>query len=202
MFWSIDSFPETVSHVFLSHTREDFESLVVPVYRKLKSRRIRPWLDRHDWSYGRDSRTTLRDAILRSRHTVFFITDSFLRSPRGWCVLELAYSEILQSNLVRSGGLLSNIALPLFFTKRNSIRIARSVWQQAKDRGHFFVGDDPRKRIHWTVGQIESFLQREQRLAMEIAQRASDSESFRQEIDTVPGRLLRVTRFQPLRTSP
>jgi hypothetical protein len=201
MFWSIDSFPETTTHVFLSHTREDFESLVEPVYRKLKSRQIRPWLDRHDWTYGRDSRSTIRDAILRSRHTVFFITESLLKSPRGWCVLELAYSEILQSNLVRSGGVLSNVILPLFFTKQNANRITRSVWQHAKDRGHFFVGIDSRKRVNWTVNQIEAFLRREQRLAFEIAQRASDTESFRQELDTVPGRLLRVTRFQPPRTS-
>lgn len=202
MFWSIDSYPETTSHVFLSHTREDFETLVKPVYRRLKTRQIRPWLDRHDWSYGRDSRTTIRDAILRSRHTVFFITDSLLKSSRGWCVLELAHSEILQSNLLKSGGVLSNVTLPLFFTKPNASRIPRSVWQYSRDRGHFYFGKQGRERISWAVKQIEAFLLREQKLAYEIEHLASSTEAFREELDTVPGRLLRVTRFQPPRTIP
>jgi hypothetical protein len=202
MFWSIDSFPETTFHLFLSHTREDFDSLVEPVYRSLLRRNIRPWLDRHDWYYGRDSRSSIRDGILRSRHTAFFITDSLLKSPRGWCVLELAFTEILQSNLLRAGGVLSNVALPLFFTKQKSRRISRSVWQAAKDRGHFFEDPDPAKRVVWAEQQINAFLIREEKLAMEMEQNSSHKQSFRQELDSVPGRLTRVTRFQPLRALP
>jgi hypothetical protein len=199
MFWSIDSFPETTSHVFLSHTREDFAELIEPVYRLLKRKKVRPWLDRHNWYYGRESRSSLRDGILRSRHTVFFITDSMLNSPRGWCVLELAYSEILQSNLLRSGGALSNISLPLFFTKRDDPRIARSVWQTSIDRGHFFEGANPRKRVTWATQQIRAFLLRERLLASELDRDAEDQTPLRIEIERVPGRLSRVTRFKPSR---
>ena len=90
MLWTIRHFPPCSHHVFLSHSREDRADLVDPIYLQLREQRIVPWLDRHDYAYGRDSRIALQDGILRSRHVVFLITLNLLNSPRGWCALELA----------------------------------------------------------------------------------------------------------------
>jgi len=115
VFWKVDSYPVCTRHVFLSHCREDYDDLVRPVYDALKSEGVVGWLDREDYTYGRDSRTALRDGVLRSRHVVFFITPAMISTGRGWCVFELAYAEILQANLLHAGGPLLNVFLPLFF---------------------------------------------------------------------------------------
>src|SRR5450432_1699111 len=115
MFWQITSFPRCEFHVFLSHCAADRTWLVHPVYEELRRRKIIPWLDRDDYYYGRDSRTALRDGLLRSRHIVFFITLGMMDYKRGWCSMELAYSGLLQANLSNPGGTLLNYELPLFF---------------------------------------------------------------------------------------
>ena len=114
MQWTIRYFPPCSHHVFLSHCREDYDDLVYPTYLRLRQQRIIPWLDRHDYPYGSDSRLALQDGILRSRNAVFFITPHLLNNPRGWCALELAYGTILQNNLAIAGGALANVILPLF----------------------------------------------------------------------------------------
>jgi hypothetical protein len=83
VFWTIESFPPCTHHVFLSHSAEDRQELVVPVFELLSRRGVMPWLDRHDYPYGRGSRAALRDSILPCRHTVFFVTPAMLRQPRG-----------------------------------------------------------------------------------------------------------------------
>ena len=89
MFWQIASYPFCEFHVFLSHCAEDRDWLILPVYDALAQRGIIPWLDREDYYYGRDSRSALRDGLLRSRHVVFFITQAMLDNSRGWCAWNL-----------------------------------------------------------------------------------------------------------------
>ena len=98
MFWQITSFPKCEHHAFLSHCAEDRAVLVRPVYDRLLAAGVVPWLDQEHYYYGRDSRAALRDGILRSRHVVFFITDAMLDTPRGWCVFELAMTEVAELN--------------------------------------------------------------------------------------------------------
>jgi hypothetical protein len=113
MFWKVDSFPKCEYHVFLSHSREDQADLVRPVYDQLLNLQIVPWLDQEDYYYGRSSRAALRDGILNSRHVVFFVTDAMLASARGWCILELAYAELIDLTLQEAGGqLLKVIPIP------------------------------------------------------------------------------------------
>ena len=72
MFWQITSYPRCEYHVFLSHCARDRSDLVHRVYDELMRRKIVPWLDRDDYYYGRDSRTALRDGLLRDHDTSCF----------------------------------------------------------------------------------------------------------------------------------
>ena len=167
----------------------------------LRERGIRAWLDRHDYPYGRGSRAALRDALIGCRHVVFLVTDAMLTQPRGWCVQELAWTELLQDNLLHAGGpALQNVFLPLYFVEPSDSRLPRSVWQAARDKGVFCqagVG-----RPEWAVGQIEAFLRREEKLSAEFRRYARRNEGFRTGLRAKHGLFDRVTRFdpQPLRT--
>jgi len=135
MLWQIRSFPKCDYHVFLSHSQEDRDPLVEPTRIKLAARNVVTWFDQQDYYYGRPSRAALRDGILKSRHTVHFITDAMLGSSRGWCVMELSLVELLQGNLQVRGGQLAHPMLPLFFVSQDDRRLARSVWQDLRDQG-------------------------------------------------------------------
>jgi hypothetical protein len=104
VFWQLQSYPVCTHHVFLSHSREDHDPLVRPVSDALVADGVVPWLDREDYYYGRDSRSALRDGVLRSRHAVFFVTAELIASGRGWCAFELAFAEVLQATLAWPGG--------------------------------------------------------------------------------------------------
>ena len=155
MFWQITSFPRCEYHVFLSHCAIDREFLVHPVNDELKRRGIFPWLDRDDYYYGRDSRTALRDGLLRSRHVVFFITLGMMDYKRGWCPMELAYSGLLQANLIHAGGPLLNFELPLLFLDRADVELPRTAWDVLRDRGIFHqpADGDP---VIWAVNHASS----------------------------------------------
>ena len=164
-----------------------------PVHKELQQRGIIPWLDRDDYYYGRDSRTALRYGLLRSRHVVFFITPAMLNYTRGWCPMELAYSDLLQTNFNCSGGQLLNFELPLIFLDRNNPELPRTAWDALRDRGmcyHCSMGDE----VSWAVDQIAAFLDREQELAMDIAKEIVPGHSA---VANRPGLLERVTQFDP-----
>ena len=116
MLWQIAAYPRCAYHVFLSHCAMDRAGIVHPVFNELMRRGVVPWLDREDYYYGRDSRTALRDGLLRSRHAVFFITLGMLDYRRGWCPMELAYSDLLQANFNVAGGPVLNFELPPLFS--------------------------------------------------------------------------------------
>lgn len=196
MFWRIQSFPPCRYHVFLSHAREDHDSLVRPVYDALTGGSVVPWLDREDYYYGRDSRTALRDGILRSRHVVFFVTPAVLASGRGWCAFELAYAEVMQSSFVTAGGMLANVVLPLFFLPQDDPALPRSVWQATRDRGRFYDAGsaDP---VTWAYTEITRFLRDEQQLADEVLAVAGRDKIFRKQLLTTPGLWERVAQFDP-----
>lgn len=198
MLWQVTAFPRCLHHVFLSHCAEDRDALVAPVYDRLVAAGITPWLDREDYYYGRDSRTALRDGILRSRHVVFFVTRKMLTVARGWCVLELALAELLELSLRVPGGQLSNVFLPLFFVPQSSPKLPRSVWQLVRDRGRFHPpGDgDP---VTWCAGEIRQFLLREQLFSGEVGGMVKENPSLHKQLGKTPGLLDRVTKFHPTR---
>ena len=197
MLWRIQFFPACKYHIFLSHSAEDRSRLVHPVYRKLSRQGIIPWLDLHEYPYGRSSRSALRDSILNCRHVVFFVTDAMLSQSRGWCVQELAWTELLQDNLILPGGpSLQNVLLPLFFVDQSDPRLPRSVWQSIRDRGHFC----PPKRLptEWAVDQIIKFLRREQLLANDYRRVIRRSTEFRKSLNPPSGLCDRVSKFEPV----
>jgi hypothetical protein len=194
VFWIVTSFPHCTHHVFLSHCAEDRETLVYPLFQALRQRGIVPWLDRHDYPYGRSSRAALRDSILRCRHTVFLITDAMLASARGWCVQELAWSELLQDNLRYPGGDLLNLILPLYFVEQADGRLPRSVWQVLRDKRRFCSEDV--ERGQWAATQIEEFLRREEQYANELRSLARRSD-FAAHLKKSEGLRDRVTRVEP-----
>ena len=172
MFWQIVSYPRCEFHVFLSHCAIDRASLVYPVYEELMRRRIIPWLDREDYYYGRDSRSALRDGLMRSRHVVFFVTLGMLDYKRGWCPMELAYSDLLQANFLHPGGPLLNFELPLIFLDRSNPELPRTAWDALRDRGIFHHPSDG-DAVTWAADQIDAFLHREQNLASDMAKSRS-----------------------------
>lgn len=199
MLWRIISFPKCVHHIFLSHCQEDRDQLVLPIHERLQTAGVVPWLDQEDYYYGRDSRTALRDGILRSRHIVFFVTEAMLNVARGWCVFELAYAELLDVNLRTRGGQLANPFLPLFLLKQDDVRLPRSVWQAVRERGRFFDSDRNGDPIEWCANQIRDYLLREQVLSKDAARLAEQDSFFATMLAEVPGLQDRVAKFQPKR---
>lgn len=196
MFWQITSYPRCEYHVFLSHCAADRADLVFPVYEELKRKGIIPWLDRDDYYYGRDSRSALRDGLLRSRHVVFFITQAMMEYRRGWCAMELAYSDLLQSNFAYAGGHLLHFELPLLFLDRSNAELSRTVWDILRDRGRYHPpsGGDA---VAWAAEQIHAFLHREQDLALDMAKVVLPGQPIHSALGQWPGLVDRITRFDP-----
>jgi hypothetical protein len=196
MVWQITSYPRCEYHEFLSHCAIDRSTLVHCVYDELMRRRIVPWLDREDYYYGRDSRTALRDGLLRSRHVVFFVTLGMMDYRRGWCPMELAYSDLLQANLIHAGGPLLNFELPLFFLDRNDVDLSRSAWDTLRDRGIFHHPSDG-DPVNWAVDQIVAFLHREQDLALDMARVVVPGQPVYDALASRHGLVERITQFDP-----
>jgi hypothetical protein len=199
MFWQLTSFPRCAHHVFLSHCAEDRDHLVRPVYDALVAGGVVPWLDQEDYYYGRDSRTALRDGLLRSRHAVFFVTPAMLSTARGWCVLELGLTELLELSLQVRGGKLANLFLPLFFVSQADDQLPRSVWQAVRDRGRFHHPDRDGDPTDWSRREIREYLLREQSLSRDVAEMSRQDPRFAEGLHATPGLYDRVAKFHPRR---
>jgi hypothetical protein len=196
MFWQIQFFPPCTHHIFLSHCREDREWLVLPLYERLQSLGIVPWLDRHDYPYGRASFEALRDGVLKSRHVVFLVTKAMLAQSRGWSIVELAWAELLQDNLRDAGAVLQNISLPLFFLEQGSEQLLRTVWQSVRDRAAFHL--PPEDPIGWASRQIAAFVSREERRALDIVLGFQQDLLTSARLQSRAGLIDRVTAQYPL----
>ena len=139
--------------------------------------------------------------MLSARHVVFFVTDAMLQSARGWCVLELAYAEILDANLQGRGGKLAHAFLPLFLVEQGDPRLPRTVWQAVRDRGHFMPKDSTLSTAAWCQREIRDFLRREQQKCNDVNDSCRMDGRLAGDIDQTPGLLVRVTRFQPRRVN-
>ncbi len=198
MFFSVRSFPKCEYHLFLSHSREDHDWLVRPAYDFLSQHTVTSFLDIEDYPIGRDSRSALKGELLLSRHVVFFITDAMLNSPRGWCILELAYSEILQSMMQFPSGHLCNYILPLFFIPQSDSTLPRSVWQLLRDRGVFAPSGCSREEAsRWANQQIIKFLKKEQAYKQSMSRLAIDDPEWSRDLRKIVGLHSRATKFHP-----
>ncbi|MFW6162543.1 MAG: toll/interleukin-1 receptor domain-containing protein [Planctomycetota bacterium] len=196
MPWRLQFFPVCTHHVFLSHCREDRDSLVVPLYETLQKRGGLPWLDRHDYPYGRRSYEALRDGVLRCRHTVFLVTRAMLTQPRGWTILELAWADLLQENLREPGGELQAVAFPLFFVGRDSEGLLRSAWLPVRDRG-VFCPPKSSDRVAWAAERVVAFLRQGEARGVDIASWLEQDSRARSRLSARPGILDRITCRNP-----
>ena len=196
MFWQLQFFPRCRWHVFLSHCREDMEWLIDPLYEALRQKAIIPWLDRHDYPYGRPSLKALREGVLKCRHTVFLVTDAMLDQPRGWGIVELVWAYLLEENLREADGDLQTIVLPLFFLRQDDERILRSVWQSIRDRAAFH-GPQDGDAVAWAVHQISSFLWREAEQGLELFAGIEQDPHQYARLKERPGLIERITDLHP-----
>ncbi len=196
MLWCIQFFPLCTHHVFLSHCREDREWLVLPVYEELQRRGIIPWLDRHDYPYGRTSFEALRDGVLKSRHVVFLVTQAMLAQPRGWTTIELAWADLLQENLRESGGSFQTVMLPLFFLECDHLGLRRSAWQPIRDRGAFHRPQDG-DPIAWAVKQIGGLVLRESQHGLDNDLWLQQDSRARARLERRPGLIDRIVARYP-----
>lgn len=197
MSFLIDSFPRCAHHVFLSHTGRDKEDLVVPVYRRLKALGVIPWIDRHDFAFGRDSLAALEEGVLLSRHVVFFLTPAMLTNSKGWCPVELAYADLLQRNLRGNGIDWVNVILPLILLPDPNAILPGTVWRTLADRGATHKPDRDTEQVSWAVEAIHRFLMMEQRRAEHLERRSKKEKAFRESLTRTPGLKERVTLFEP-----
>ncbi len=196
MLWQLQFFPVCTHHVFLSHCREDRECLVFPLYSALQQRQIVPWLDQHDYPYGRTSLAALRDEVLKCRHAVFLITEAMLVQSRGWSIVELAWADVLQENLREAGGVLQNIILPLFFVRQGHELLPRTVWQSVRDRGVFYRHEDG-DELTWAVSQIAGFLGREASRGLDNAAWLRQDSEARARLNARVGLVKRIKALHP-----
>jgi hypothetical protein len=198
--WKVGKFPQCSHHSFLSHCSEDRVSLVVPVFAELQSRKYSPWLDEHDYPRGSDPYGALREAIISSRHVIFFVTENFLRQGRGWTSVEVAYATLLQEHLKEGGTDLCRISFPLFFLPRGDITLLRSAWAPMIARGQFYPpGFVDAGAVPWAVNEIERFLLQEEIRGAKLGEQVSHDRSFDARLTAEPHLFERILCSHPVR---
>jgi hypothetical protein len=170
--------------------------LVFPLFAALQANGVSPWLDRHDYPYGRTSLAALRDEVLKCRHVVFLVTEGMLSQSRGWGIVELAWANLLQDNLHEAGGVLQNIILPLFFLPQDHLLLPRTVWQSVRDRGIFHTSADDNPII-WASRQIAGFLNREAIRSFDNLTWLKKDSRARARLSARPGLLDRIKALHP-----
>jgi len=196
MLWQIQFFPLCTHHVFLSHCREDRESLVIPLSRELDEQGVIPWLDQHDYPYGQASFEALRAGVLKCRHVVFLVTQRMLSQARGWGIVELAWAELLQENLREPGGALQTVALPLFFLDPANARLRRSPWQTLHDKAVYHRRRDG-GRVAWAARQVSAFVLREAQRGLDNGIWLEQDSRARARLGARQGLLERITALHP-----
>ena len=157
--WRVRHYPRCTHHVFLSHCAENRCTLVYPVYTGLQKDQYVPGLDHHHYARGQGAFAALREAIIRCRHVVYFVTEEFLSQGRGWNSVETAYSELLQANLMQPALVLCNVQLPLFFLLRSHQTLERSAWGSFVQSGRFYPpGKVDGGAVNWAKQEITAFI--------------------------------------------
>jgi hypothetical protein len=110
--------------------------------------------------------------------------------------MELAYSDLLQANLIHAGGSLLNFELPLIFLDRADVELPRTAWDALRDRGIYHQPADGEPVI-WAVNKIVEFLHREQDLALDMAKVLVPGKPIYRALTGRHGLVERVTQFDP-----
>jgi hypothetical protein len=195
--WSISHFPACQFHVFLSHCDEDRQWLAYPLFDRLETLGVSPWIDRHDYPLGMDPFEALREGILRCRHIIYLVTLAMLNQGRGWPVVEKTYAGLLQGGLTEAGLELSHVELPLFFVPVGAASLTRSVWNSLRYRGRFAPTET--NHVEWAAQQILRFVVDEKARAIELAAELDRDSQFRKRLErrNQPGIMDRVCARYP-----
>lgn len=126
--WIIDNWPSCQFHVFLSHVREDTETLIKPLAALLEQQGVIVWGDWKHVCEPRDSLQLLRDKLLKSRHVVYLLTENALKQGRGWLAAERAYAALIQSALTIEKLRALNVELLLLTLPKSHDLVNQSVW--------------------------------------------------------------------------
>ena len=197
--WRVSHYPRCTHHVFLSHCAENRRTLVHPVYTGLQKDQYVPWLDRHHYPRGQGAFAALREAIIRCRHVVYFITEEFLSQGRGWNSVETAYSELLQANLTQPAVVLCNVQLPLFFLSRSHGILERSAWGAFVQSGRFYPpGNVDGGAANWAIQEITAFIRQEENRGQSLAIQIEKDPSFQRILADEKNLLSRVMCAYPL----
>ena len=196
--WRVRHYPRCTHHVFLSHCAENRRTLVHPVYTGLQKDQYLPWLDRHHYPRGQGAFAALREAIIRCRHVVYFVTEEFLSQGRGWNSVETAYSELLQANLMQPALVLCNLQLPLFFLPRNHETLERSAWGSFVQSGRFYPpGKVDGGAVNWAHQEIAAFIKQEENRGHSLATQIEKDPSFQRILADEKNLLSRVMCAYP-----
>jgi hypothetical protein len=175
--WRIDGWPRCIAYVFLSHSAEDRDALVVPVYRELERRGIAAWIDRHHYPLGRDPIEALQEELLKARHVAYLITPSLLGQGRGWTAAERAFAAMVQQRLRHDGPEIAHVELPLLFVPYDDQTFLRSVWRSLADKAskcpHAPADEGApwrEEHVTWAADTIEAFIRQEERWALQLAE--------------------------------
>ena len=121
----------------------------------------------------------LREAIIRCRHVVYFVTEEFLSQGRGWNSVETAYSELLQANLMQPALVLCNLQLPLFCLPRNHATLESSAWGSCVQSGRFYPpGKVDGGAVNWAHQEIAAFIKQEENRGHSLATQIEKDPSF------------------------
>lgn len=197
--WRINSWPKCEFHVFLSHCAEDRDTLVKPVFKKLQTLGIIPWVDWHHYPAGTNSFQALREGILKCRHIAYLITPQYINQSRGWTIIEKAYGGLIQNNLSCSGNDLQCVELPLFLMPPNTVLLDRKIWEIDKSRGKFLGTLTPSSPagVDWVCNQIKTFVAQEQSKASQTIQSCLQDPLLKQFIQTGSGKRERIEAASP-----
>ena len=179
--WRIDYWPTCQRHTFLSHSAEDRDDLVGPVFAELSRRGLLPWWDRDHYPLGREAIGALQDELLRCRHVIYFVTPAMLRQGRGWLGAERALASAIQQYL-RYGDEIAHVELALLFVDRRDEVFQRSVWRSLIDKSEVcphpavFLPDCTatgecqwqQEHVLWATTAVEKFVRQEEGWASEL----------------------------------
>lgn len=126
--WIIDNWPTCQFHVFLSHVREDTETLIEPLAALLEQHGVIVWGDWKHFGEPRDSLQLLRDKLLKSRHVVYILTENALSQGRGWLAAERAYAALIQSALTIETFRTLDVELLLLTLPKSHDLVSQSAW--------------------------------------------------------------------------
>jgi TIR domain len=199
--WYIEQWPILGFDAFLSHCAEDRETLVIPVYERLRELGVLPWFDRHNFPIAIEPFNALRTNLLRCRHVVYFITRNLLKQGRGWCAAERSLADLVQRQFQIATSSMWTFELPLLLVDPTDPMFLRSSYAPLLPRAQSYTQRQQRgqSRVDWIVAMIQRLLQQQHSETDRLADQLNDDPNLSQFVDGRSGLRKRLSSHLPLR---